>query len=387
MVNAVWTKQSNLQAYDEPLLWTVMILLGISLVMVFSASIAFADANAELGHNSHYFLFRQSIFIVLSLIAGVVVFSIPTVMLQKWAPVLFLIGIFLLILVIVPGVGRNVKGSVRWLPLGIINFQPSEIVKLLVTIYVADYTVRKTALMNDIQRGFLPMLVVMILVGTLLLLEPDLGAFVVITGISMSILWLGGMNIGIFIATIVLLAFAFYLLIFSASYRSSRIDVFLQGPWADPYGAGYQLTHSLMALGRGDWFGVGLGASIEKLHYLPDAHTDFLLAVIGEELGFVGVLVILGLFAFIVLRAFKIAKESIRQDMYFSALLAQGLGVWFGIQSFINIGVNMGLLPTKGLTLPLLSFGGTGIITNCMGMAILLRIDFENRQQYRGVKA
>ncbi len=387
MVTAMLNRERlNAPIYDRGLLWTIIFLLGIGLVMVFSASIAIADADKAVGHNSHYYLFRQAIFILVSVVTAFVVFNIPIVGWQKMAPYLFMVGLFLLVLVLIPGVGKVVGGSRRWLSLLVINLQPSEFMKLLVAIYVADYTVRKAAFMNSFTRGFLPMLAVMLLVGSLLLLEPDFGAFAVIAAISISILWLGGINIRIFAGLIVLLVVGFITLILIAPYRLARVTNFMD-PWADPFGKGYQLSHALIAFGRGEWLGVGLGASVEKLLYLPEAHTDFLLAVIAEELGFVGVLTILGLFIYIVLRAFAIAKEAINNERYFAALLAQGLGVWVGVQGIFNMGVNMGLLPTKGLTLPFLSFGGSGILANCVAMAILLRIDFENRRMQKGLPA
>lgn len=376
----------NAANYDQMLVWVTLILLGLGLVMVYSASIAIAEADKALGHQSVYYLIRQSIFIVLGLMVGAVSFQIPVAWWQKMAPYLFLLGLFLLMLVLIPGVGRNVNGSQRWLSLFVINLQPSELVKLFAAMYVADYAVRKAPQMDSIMRGFLPMAVVMVLVGFLLLREPDFGAFTVIAAISISILWLGGINVKIFIALLTLLPVAIYVLIVSSPYRMQRVIGFMD-PWADPYGKGYQLSHALIAFGRGEWFGVGLGASVEKLLYLPEAHTDFLLAVIAEELGFVGVLTVLGLFSWIVIRAFGIGKEAVANERYFAALLAQGLGVWIGAQAIINIGVNMGVLPTKGLTLPLLSFGGSGILANCIAMAVLLRIDYENRRLHKGLPA
>jgi cell division protein FtsW len=376
----------NSPNYDQGLLWVILILLGVGLVMVYSASIAIAEADKAVGHNSSYYLVRQAIFLIISLSAAFVAFNIPVAWWQKMAPYLFLLGLALLVLVLIPGIGRVVGGSRRWLSLFVINLQPSEFMKLFAAMYVADYTVRKGALMDSFTRGFLPMLVVMLLVGGLLLREPDFGAFAVIAAISISILWLGGINGRIFGGLIVLLVIGFVLLIWSSPYRLERVIGFMD-PWADPYGKGYQLSHALIAFGRGEWLGVGLGASVEKLLYLPEAHTDFLLAVIAEELGFVGVLAVLGLFSWIVLRSFGIAKEAIANERYFAALLAQGLGVWIGVQAIINIGVNMGILPTKGLTLPLLSFGGSGILANCIAMAILLRIDFENRRLQKGLPA
>lgn len=380
------SERANAASYDQMLLWITFILLGLGLVMVYSASIAIAEADKAVGHQSTYYLIRQTIFIVIGLVAGFVSFQIPVTLWQKMAPYLFLLGLFLLVLVLIPGVGRNVNGSQRWLSLFVINLQPSELMKLFSAMYVADYAVRKAPQMDSIKKGFLPMVAVMVLVGFLLLREPDFGAFAVIAAISISILWLGGINVKIFAALIALLPVAIYFLIWSSPYRLQRVIGFMD-PWADPFGKGYQLSHALIAFGRGEWFGVGLGASVEKLLYLPEAHTDFLLAVIAEELGFVGVLTVLGLFVWIVIRAFGIGKEAVANERYFAALLAQGLGVWIGVQGIINIGVNMGVLPTKGLTLPLLSFGGSGILANCIAMAVLLRIDFENRRLQKGLPA
>lgn len=383
-LNTLRLENTQTAPYDKGLLWAVLCLLGLGLVMVYSASIAIAEADKAVGYNSSYYLVRQIIFLVVSLVAAVVAFNIPMTWWQKMAPYLFLIGLALLVLVLIPGIGKVVGGSRRWLSLFVINLQPSEFMKLFAAMYVADYTVRKGMLMNSFKHGFLPVLTVMLLVGWLLLSEPDFGAFAVIAAISISILWLGGINGRIFGGLLVLLVIGFVFLIWSSPYRLERVVGFMD-PWADPYGKGYQLSHALIAFGRGEWFGVGLGASVEKLLYLPEAHTDFLLAVIAEELGFVGVVAVLAMFVWIALRAFAIGKEAIQNERYFSALLAQGLGIWISVQGMINMGVNMGLLPTKGLTLPLMSFGGSGILANCIGMAILLRIDFENRRLKKGL--
>lgn len=372
--------------YDQGLLWTVLMLLGFGLVMVYSASIALAEADKATGHQSTYFVVRHGIYLVLALLAGFVTFQVPTRVWQKVAPYLFLIGLVLLILVLIPGVGRQVNGSQRWIPLGFATLQPSELMKLFAAIYVADYTVRKAAMMDSFTKSFLPMLGVMLVVGFLLLREPDFGAFSVIATITISVLWLGGMNLRIFSGMMALLIVGVVAMILSSPYRLQRIVGFMD-PWADPFGKGYQLSHALIAFGRGEWLGVGLGASVEKLLYLPEAHTDFLLAVIAEELGFVGVAAVGLLFAWIVMRAFAIGKEAVAYERHFSALLAQGIGVWIGVQAIINMGVNMGLLPTKGLTLPLLSFGGSAIVANCIALAILLRIDWENRRLAKGVPA
>ncbi len=378
------SRQLPLAEYDEVLAWLVLALLAFGLVMVYSASIATAEASKFTGHNSAYYLIRQAVFICIGFVAGVMVFQVPVQNWQKLAPWLFLIGVATLLLVLIPGIGREVNGSRRWLSLFVINLQPSELMKLFAVLYAADYTVRKGAVKDSFSKAFLPMFAVMTLVGTLLLLEPDMGAFVVILAIAMGTLFLGGLNLRAFLMLTAALPLAFAALIFSSPYRMQRVIGFMD-PWADPFGKGYQLSHSLIAFGRGEWFGVGLGASVEKLFYLPEAHTDFLLAVIAEELGFVGVCAVIALFAGVLIRAFAIGRQSAFLDRLFSALVAQGIAVWIGVQALINIGVNMGVLPTKGLTLPFLSFGGSGVVVNCIAMAILLRIDWENRRIMRGL--
>jgi len=369
--------------YDRGVFAVTVALLSLGLVMVYSSSIAMAEAARHTGYQPTYFLVRHTLFLALSVAAGVATFQIPMHTWQRHAPYLFVFGMALLILVLVPGVGREVNGSQRWLPLGVANLQPSELMKLFVVLYAADYTVRKAAYMGSFKKGFAPMLVVMLFVGGLLLREPDFGAFAVITVIAMGILFLGGMNWRLFAGLAVLLVVGFIVLIMTSPYRMQRILGFMD-PWSDPYGRGYQLSHALIAFGRGEWLGVGLGGSVEKLFYLPEAHTDFLLAVIAEELGFAGVATVIALFAWLVLRAFAIGQQSAMLERVFSALVAQGIGLWIGVQAIINMGVNMGVLPTKGLTLPLMSFGGSAIAANCCAIAILLRIDWENRQLMRG---
>ena len=367
--------------YDRTLFWIVLFLFGIGLVMVYSASIAIADA----GRQAHpaYFLIRQGIFLALGAFAGAAAFQVPMRSWQKIALYLFIAAGILLVLVLVPGIGKVVNGSRRWLSLFVVNLQPSEFMKLCVVIYAADYTVRKAAYMQDLRKGFLPMFLVMLVTGMLLLAEPDFGAFAVITAIAMSALFLGGMNGRLFIGLILMLVAGFVLLIWTSPYRMQRVVGFMD-PWADPFGKGYQLSHALIAIGRGEWFGVGLGGSVEKLFYLPEAHTDFLLAVIGEELGFAGIAAVIGLFAWLVIRAFSIGRTAASMERYFPALVAQGIGIWLGVQTLINLGVNMGVLPTKGLTLPLLSFGGSGIVSNSIALAMLFRVDFENRLLMKG---
>jgi cell division protein FtsW len=369
---------------DFPLLWTVLILLGFGVVMVYSASIALAETSKPIGYRETYFLIRQAVYVLVALVVGFVAFQVRMETWQRWAPRLFLVGVITLILVLIPGVGHEVNGSRRWISLFIINFQPSELMKFLVLLYAADYTVRKAAHMDSVKRGFVPMGVAMFVVGALLLREPDFGALAVMTAISASILFLGGLNWRLFVGLLILLFVGFVLLVVLEPYRLNRL-VWFWNPWADPFGKGYQLTHSLIAIGRGGIFGVGLGASVEKQLFLPEAHTDFLLAVIGEELGFLGIMITVVLFGFLVWRSFRIANRAAALQNYFSALVAQGVGVWIGAQTFVNVGVNMGMLPTKGLTLPLLSYGGSGIISNVVAFAVLLRIDYETRQQVRGV--
>jgi cell division protein FtsW len=374
---------SSLREYDLALLWAALLLLGVGLVMVYSASIAIAEQSKFTSNQPTYFLVRHLFFLAAAAIAGIMVFQVPMRLWQQAAPYLFLFGAALLVLVLIPGVGREVNGSRRWLPLMVANLQPSELMKLFVVLYAADYTVRKAAWMHSFKRGFLPMFAVMLFVGALLLREPDFGAFAVIAAIAMGILFLGGMNWRLFAGLVVLLMAGFVVIILTSPYRMQRILGFMD-PWADPFGKGYQLSHALIAFGRGEVLGVGLGGSVEKLFYLPEAHTDFLLAVIGEELGFAGVAVVIGLFTWLTLRAFAVGSQAAKLERYFSALVAQGIGTWLGVQAIINMGVNLGLLPTKGLTLPFLSFGGSGLLANCAALALLLRIDWESRQLMRG---
>jgi cell division protein FtsW len=369
--------------FDIPLIWAACALLLLGLVMVYSASIATAEASASTGNQPAYFLIRQTAFLALSAIAAVFVLQIPLRAWQVAAPYFFMLGGVLLILVLIPGIGREINGSKRWLSLVVINLQPSEFMKLFAVLYAADYTVRKAGHITSFRHGFLPMAIVMLVVVYLLLHEPDFGASVVILSIAIGILFLGGMNARLFGSLLVLLLVGFLVLIWVSPYRRERIIGFMD-PWQDSFGKGYQLSHALIAFGRGEWLGVGLGGSVEKLFYLPEAHTDFLLAVIAEELGLVGVVAVVSMFFWLVWRAFAIGRQAVALDRSFSGLVAQGIGIWFGVQSFINMGVNMGLLPTKGLTLPLMSFGGSGILANCIALALLLRVDFESRQLMRG---
>jgi cell division protein FtsW len=378
-------QRSRMMEYDQPLVWVTVLLMLFGMVMVYSASIALPDSPKYAAYKNSHFLLRQAVFIAVSLFAGLLAFRIPVQTWQKLAPYLFVAVLVLLVLVLIPGVGKGVNGARRWLSFKVFNLQPSELMKLVVVLYAADYTVRKQQFMHKLTKGFLPMTVAVGFVGLLLLLEPDLGAFGVIVCIAMGILFLGGVN-GIWFGGIAAtLVGVFSMVILLSPWRRERIFAYLN-PWdeANALGKAYQLSHSLIAFGRGELFGVGLGGSVEKLHYLPEAHTDFLLAVIGEELGFVGVLVVVMLFYWIIKRSFEIGRQAIAIDLTFAGLAAKGIGIWIGVQTFINMGVNLGLLPTKGLTLPLMSYGGSGVLINCVGLAILLRIDYENRILMRG---
>ena len=386
MASYVFAQRAPAAEYDRSLAWAALLLVATGLVMVYSASIATAEASRFTGGNSAYFLARQSVFLGVALLAATLTFMVPVSLWQKCAPWLFLAGLLLLVMVLIPGLGREVNGARRWLNLIIFNLQPSELMKLAAVLYAADYTVRKHAVMKSFKKGLLPMLGVMLGVSWLLLREPDFGALVVVAITTFGILFLGGMNGRHFLALIGMLAVGFAALVLSSPYRMQRIFGFMD-PWSDAYGKGYQLSHALIAFGRGEWFGVGLGASIEKLHYLPEAHTDFLFAVIAEELGLAGVALVIGLFVWLVFRAFAIGRHAALQDRHFAALSAQGIGIWLGFQTLINMGVNTGLLPTKGLTLPLMSFGGSGLLANSLALAILLRIDWESRQLAKGVPA
>lgn len=380
------TQRGAAPEYDRSLAWAALLLVSAGLVMVYSASISTAESSRYTGGNPAYFLVRQGAFLLLALLAATLTFMLPVRFWQKGAPWFFLGGLVLLVMVLIPGLGREVNGARRWLNLIVFTLQPSELMKLAVVLYAADYTVRKHAVMKSFRKGLLPMLGVMLAVSWLLLREPDFGALVVVAVTAFGLLFLGGMNGRHFVALVGMLAVGFSALVLSSPYRMQRIFGFMD-PWSDAFGKGYQLSHALIAFGRGEWFGVGLGASVEKLHYLPEAHTDFLLAVIAEELGFAGVAIVIGLFFWLVFRAFAIGRQAALQERHFAALSAQGIGIWIGFQTLINMGVNMGLLPTKGLTLPLMSFGGSGLLVNCVALAILLRIDWEGRQLLKGTPA
>ncbi|MDC8445346.1 MAG: putative lipid II flippase FtsW [Nitrosomonas sp.] len=375
-------KIARMPDFDQLLIWSALLLLSLGLVMVYSASIAIAEAQFGADRSYHY-LARHLVYLAIGGMIGLFVFRVPLYIWQKSAFYLFLLGIIMLMLVLIPGIGREINGSQRWISLYFVNLQPSEFMKFFMIIYTADYVVRKAADLNGFFKGFLPILIIIGIVGFLLLRQPDFGAAAVITALVIAILFLGGVSIKIFSVLLGLMVAGGYTLIKFSGYRLDRIVGFMD-PWADPLGKGYQLSHALIAFGRGEWLGVGLGGSVEKLFYLPEAHTDFLLAVLAEELGFVGVTAVILLFATLVVRALAIGRQAAKLECYFAALVAQGIGLWIGMQALINIGVNMGVLPTKGLTLPLMSFGGSSITAICCALAVLLRIDWENRQRLQG---
>ena len=378
----------RLMAFDQALVVVVGTLIAIGVVMVYSASIAMPDNPKFANYSQVFFLQRHIMALAIAFVAALVAVQVPIAFWEKQAPVVFLISLILLVIVLVPFIGKVVNFSRRWIPLGIMNFQPSELAKLAIALYAANYMVRRMDAREEFFRAVSPMVVAVAFVGVLLLRQPDMGAFIVIATIAMGILFLGGVNARMFflIAAVMIATLALFLAF--DDLRRERILAYLD-PWNPKYsqGKGYQLTHSLIALGRGEIFGQGLGSSVEKLHYLPEAHTDFLLAVIGEELGFVGVATVIVLFFWLTRRVFHIGRQAIALDRVFAGLMCQGIGIWIGFQAFINMGVNLGLLPTKGLTLPLMSYGGSAILMNLIALALVLRVDIENRALMRGGRA
>ncbi len=377
--------QAHLGAIDQPLLWVTVALLAWGLVMVYSASVAMPD-NPKFANYAHtHFLMRHLVSLVLGFAVALLAYQVPMARWEKAAPWIFVLAILLLVAVLIPFIGRGVNGARRWISLGIMNFQPSELAKLAIVLYAAGYMVRRMEVKERFFRAVLPMGAAVAIVGVLLLAEPDMGAFLVIAVIAMGILFLGGVNARMFFLIAAILLVAFGLMIALSDWRRERIFAYLD-PWSEKHalGKGYQLSHALIAIGRGEVFGVGLGGSVEKLNWLPEAHTDFLLAVIGEEFGLLGVLTLIVMFFWLTRRIMHIGRQAIALDRVFSGLVAQGIGLWVGFQSFINMGVNLGALPTKGLTLPFMSYGGSAILMGMVAIAIVLRVDAENRMLMRG---
>jgi cell division protein FtsW len=360
---------------DYPFITAALILAAIGLVMMSSASISIGE---RLYGQPLYFTYRQMLYLALGLTMAVVVVRIPLELWERTSSWIFIFSLLLLVLVLIPGVGREVNGSVRWLSLGGMTMQPSELVRLATVLYVAGYLVRRGEEVRTSAIGFLKPMMLLGLITVLLLLEPDFGAAAIITATVLGMMFLGGVRLWQYALLITVVGALLSLLALSSPYRMQRLTTFLN-PWEDPFNRGFQLTQALIAFGRGEWFGVGLGNSIQKLFYLPEAHTDFVFAVLAEELGLVGATLVLVLYVYLVWRSFIIAMQAEQAGKRFNAYLAYGIGLWLGLQVFINLGVNMGLLPTKGLTLPLMSYGGSSILVMCLCLALLVRVDKESR--------
>lgn len=378
----------RLSTFDQPLVAVVGVLLALGLVMVYSASVALPD-NPKFSAYSHSFFLTRHVFALgIGLVVALAVVQLPVSFWEKNAHWVFILTLVLLVAVLLPFIGKVVNNSRRWIPLGIMNFQPSEMAKVAIAMYAASYMVRKMDVKENFFKAVWPMAVAVFFIGVLLLRQPDMGAFIVIATIAMGILFLGGVNGRMFFLIAFVVVAAFATIIAFDDLRRERILAYLD-PWNPKWAQGkaYQLTHSLIAFGRGEIFGQGLGSSVEKLHYLPEAHTDFLLAVIGEELGFLGVATVIVLFFWLTRRIFNIGRQAVALDRVFAGLMVQGIGIWLGAQAFINMGVNLGVLPTKGLTLPLMSYGGSAVLMNLVALAIVVRVDIENRTLMRGGRA
>lgn len=368
--------------YDKWLIISIVSIVGLGLLMMTSASIVISD---NLLHQPFYFLFKQLIFLTIGILLGSAVIQVEIQFWEKMGGFLLLSVLLMLSLVLIPGIGHSANGSARWIGYGPFTFQVSELTKICVVIYIAGYLVRRTLEIRTQLSGFIKPMIILATIAVLLLREPDFGATVVVTATTLGMMFLAGMRLRHFVVLFSSVISALGVIAISAPYRLIRLTTFLN-PWARPFDTGYQLTQSLIAFGRGGWFGVGLGNSIQKMFYLPEAHTDFLFAVIAEELGLMGMFVVIGIFLLLVTRIFIIGKEAQRLGQHFSGFLAYGLGMWVAIQFIVSIGVNTGLLPTKGLTLPLMSYGGSSVLVNCIVIAVLLRIDHENRLIVLGIK-
>ncbi len=372
-----------LTLYDKWLMTAVLGLVIIGILMVASSSVM---VSTKYYHQPFHFLIRQCVYLGAGFLLALIVMRLDTSIWEKLSMPLLMVCLLMLLLVLVPGIGRIVNGSRRWLSLGPIGIQVSEMTKMFVIFYIAGYLVRQKQAISDSIVGFIKPMAVLAVIGVLLLQEPDFGATVVIAGTVMAMLFLAGVKLRYYVGLMLIVMTSLAILAVSSPYRVARLTAFLN-PWADQFNSGYQLTQSLIAFGRGGWMGVGLGDSVQKLFYLPEAHTDFLFAVLAEELGLIGVATVLVLYSIVVCRGLSIGYTSFIQDRLFAAYTAYGLSFWLGLQAFINMGVNMGLLPTKGLTLPLLSYGGASIVINCIVIALLLRIDHENRWHSLGLRS
>jgi cell division protein FtsW len=370
-------------AWDPWLLGAAVALLALGLVMVHSASIAYAT---RVSGNGAYYLMRHVIYVLLGVLCLLVVLRVRIRVWELSGPYLLLIGMASLTVVLIPGISAHINGSSRWIKLGLVTLQPAELMKLFMIVYVAGYLVRKQEELKNFSQGIVMVSLVVAFTGALLLLQPDLGTVVVITATVLTMLFLGGVRFWHFLLVLAAGLGGMVMLTIVSPYRMGRVTSFLD-PWSDPFNRGFQLVQALIAVGRGEWLGVGLGASVQKLSYLPAAHTDFIFAVLAEELGLVGVLAVLALYGVVIVRAFFIARQAEVAGAIYAARLAQGLGLLLGFQAMVNIGVNMGLLPTKGLTLPFVSYGGSSMLVSCTALAILLRAERETRGAAVGARA
>ena len=361
---------------DSALLTVAGLILIIGLVMVASASISLADKTTG---SPFYYLTRQLFFLAVGSGAGVLMYMLPLSWWQRSGYLLLMLAFALLVLVLVPGIGRRINGSMRWVVMGSFHLQVSEVARLLIFIYLAGYIVRRSEELASGLKGFMKPMLLVGCAGILLLAEPDFGATLVLTVTAMAMLFLGGARLRDFALCAGVGAMAFVALVLTSPYRLARLTGFLN-PWQDPFDSGFQLTQSLIAIGQGQLFGVGLGESVQKLFYLPEAHTDFLYAVTAEEFGLVGSVVVITLYLALTWRAVVVGRRAVKRGQLFGAYLAYGIGIWIGLQAFINMGVNMGVLPTKGLTLPLMSYGGSSLIITCAAIGLLLRVDRETRE-------
>lgn len=368
--------------YDKWFVMSVLAIVAFGLLMMTSASIVISDKQL---HQPFYFLFKQLILLFLGVMCGAVILQIPITKWEKYSGYLLVTIMLALALVLIPGIGHSVNGSARWIGYGPFTFQVSELTKFVIVIYMAGFLVRRNIEIQLYLSGFLKPMAILAVIATLLLREPDFGATVVVTATTLGMMFLAGMRIRHFIALFGAVIAGLALIAVSAPYRLARLTSFLN-PWARPFDTGYQLTQSLIAFGRGGWFGVGLGKSIQKMFYLPESHTDFLFAVIAEELGVIGMCAVLGLFMLLVTRILMIGQRAQKMNLHYAGFVAYGFGLWIAMQFTVSIGVNSGLLPTKGLTLPLMSYGGSSVLVNCIVIAVLLRIDYENRLAILGIR-
>jgi cell division protein FtsW len=382
MLNGESRQSSKAWPMDYWLVGSSLALIILGLIMVGSASVSVAEKQAG---NAFYFLWRQLLYTGIGVFIALIITRIPLRTWQSLGPWLIAVSLILLLLVFIPGLGRTVNGSARWISVAGFNMQPSEVVKLFAVIYLAGYLVRQQHAIKTSLGGFLRPLALFVILVLFLLLEPDFGAAAVILTTAVMMMWLGGVRVTQFAVLVVSVAGVLFVLALISPYRLQRMTAFMN-PWADPFDSGFQLTQALIAFGRGEWFGVGLGSSVQKLFYLPEAHTDFLFAVLAEELGLVGVVIVMLLFTILVLRALHIGRSAEKRERPFAGFIAYGLGIWIGLQAFINIGVNMGVLPTKGLTLPFMSYGGSSIVVMCTALGLLLRVDYETRRDDRNTQ-